>query len=404
MPMRIRTVLARRASACRAAAGTMALVAALAGCGGRAASDVSPSLGSKVPSPSASASLGGLPVEVIAGSSGPFEAPVSGPSGPTGFAGDGGPATKAEFAYMVGVDVDAAGNVYVVDQGNNRIRRISPAGIIETIAGSGSTSGFAGDGGPATRAQLSEPEDVALDGAGNLYIADTGNNRLRKVDAKGIISTIAGTGLPASTGDGAAAIKAAISAPDSVAVGKDGTVYLSEQARIRDIRPDGIIQTIAGNGTPFVEQPPFTADSISGAGGPAVKARFNDASDMRIGPDGNLYFADFLDCRILMIDRAGIIHVVAGRGCEDFEGTTGSDGGSAVKATLARPADLAFDPSGRLYILEHFGVVRVVDKDGTINSIHMAWRYEEALGMAIHGGDLYITDRDHMALLRIHLE
>jgi sugar lactone lactonase YvrE len=139
---------------------------------------------------------------VIAGSFGPFDPPVEGPSGPTGFSGDGGPAVKAEFSYLVGMAIDASGNIYLADNGNNRIRRISPNGVVQTVAGSGDAARFGGDDGPATKALLGGPDDVKVDGDGNLFIADSGNNRVRKVDAKGVITTFAGTGEAANSGDG----------------------------------------------------------------------------------------------------------------------------------------------------------------------------------------------------------
>ena len=388
-----------------AAPAWLALVTTLSACGSAPSSRSSQAIATPSPTetPTATPAPTGLTVTVIAGSSGPFDPPVDGPSGLSGFSGDGGPALRAQFSYPVGMDFDRAGNLYLADNGNNRIRRISPDGIVTTVAGSGDAAGFGGDGGPATKAILSGPEDVKVDGAGNLFIADPGNNRVRKVDSKGVITTFAGTGEAATKGDGGPAVRAAVNAPDAVAIGPDGSIYVSSPGVIRRISIDGVIQTIAGNGTLVVDQPPFIDESFIGDGGPATAARFTDASAMKVDAAGNLYFADFMDCRVVKIDTKGMLQVMAGIGCSSGNGESTGDGGPATAARLARPADMELGPDGRLYVLEHFGHVRVVDKGGTISTLALAWTYEESLGMTFHGRDLYITDRDHMAVIRAHL-
>ena len=170
-------------------------------------------------------------------------------TGRGGFSGDGGPATSAQIFAPEGVAVDTAGNIYIADTDNHRIRKVTPAGTITTVAGNG-TKGFSGDGGPATGASLNDPTRVTVDAQGNLYIADEQNNRVRKVTAAGVISTLAGTGIGGYSGDGGPATSAMLFTPYDVAVDAAGNVYIadSQNNRIREVTPDGKINTVAGNG------------------------------------------------------------------------------------------------------------------------------------------------------------
>ena len=163
--------------------------------------------------------------------------------------GDDGPAIEAPLRFPTGVVVDSAGILYIADRGNHRIRKVDPTGTITTIAGTGE-SGFGGDDGPATQAQLSSPYSVAVDGAGNLYIADQRNHRIRKVDSLGVITTLAGTGAAGFSGDGGAANQAQISSPSGVVVDSAGNLYIADtnNQRIRKVDSTGTITTIAGTG------------------------------------------------------------------------------------------------------------------------------------------------------------
>ena len=198
------------------------------------------------------------------------------------FGGDGGPAASALLNLPKGVAVDASGNVYIADSGNNRIRKVDTAGKIATVAGGGTTS--LGDLGQATRARLSNPQSVAVDAAGNIYIADTGQNRIRKVDANGIITTIAGTGTAGFTGDGGPGAIATLSSPRGVAVDAAGNVFFSDynNYRIRRVAANGTISTIAGNG-----QAGWTGD-----GGPATGARLRQPTGLAVDSAGRIYIAD----------------------------------------------------------------------------------------------------------------
>jgi uncharacterized protein (TIGR03437 family) len=186
-----------------------------------------------------------------------------------------------QFFTPTGVAVDAAGNVYVADLNRNMIRRINSGGAVTTVAGSG-TAGFGGDNGPATLALLSSPRAVAVDGAGNLYIADTGNHRIRRVSSSGTITTVAGNGVPGTTGDGGLAVNAQIVGPVGIAVDSSGNVYFSDATRIRKIFSSGFILTIAGNGLA----------GYSGDGGAASTAQFNNPLGVAVDATGNVYVAD----------------------------------------------------------------------------------------------------------------
>jgi hypothetical protein len=356
----------------------------LASCGGPATSPAATATPRHTASPppvTPSPSLEGEPVEVVAG------------NGKHGSDGDGGPALDAMFEYPSGLVLDDGGDIYVTDDSANDVRRIDADGTITTVAGDGSPDSH-GDGGPAIEAGISSPDDVVIAPDGTLYIAESDGNRVRRVTPDGIITTYAGNGAATNAGDGGPATRASISVPDALALADDGTLFVSGATSVRRIDSDGTISTVAGNGEEGWD------DKYDGK--PATEAAFTDASSMVLH-QGNLYLADFMDCVILKIDRAGDIHRVAGIGCASFEGESTGDGGMARSAGLARPADIAFGPDGSLYILEHFGGLRRVAPDGTISTLALAWKFEEPLGMTIDGPNLYIADRDHFVLVKATL-
>ncbi len=264
--------------------------------------------------------------------------------------GDGGPATLAELIQPLGVAVDPAGNVYIADEGSNRIRKVNTAGIISTIAGNGK-QGFNGDGGPATSASLYEPSGVAVDPAGNVYIADAGNLRIRKVDTAGIITTIAGNGKEGFSGDGGPATSAELSFPVGVAVDPAGNVYIADEGsnRIRKVNTAGIISTIAGNDT----------QGFSGDGGPATSASLNKPREVAVDLAGNVYISDAGNFRIRKVNPAGVISTVAGRGTSGFTG----DGAPASSAQLV-PRGVAVGVQADLYIADGSLRIRRVDNLG----------------------------------------
>ncbi len=261
---------------------------------------------------------------------------VAAGNGTLGYSGDNGPATLAELNWAEWVAVDAADNLYIADSMNNRIRKVT-LGVITTIAGNG-TTGLVRNGEPATSAQLNLPQAIATDVAGNVYIADTGSNRVFEV-SHGAIAIVAGNGTAGFSGDGAAATSAQLNKPQGVAVDGFGSVYItdSENSRIRKVTK-GVITTVAGNGT----------SGFSGDGGPATAAQF-DASQGGLASDanGNLYIADTFNGRIREVSN-GVITTVAGNGRFGFLG----DGGPAIDASLNNPVGVAVDSQGSLYIAD----------------------------------------------------
>jgi uncharacterized repeat protein (TIGR01451 family) len=282
-------------------------------------------------------------------------------NGTAGYSGDGGPATSAELDDPAGVAVDGAGNLYIADTANNRIREVdAETKTITTVAGNG-ISGDSGDGGPATSAELFSPEAVAVDVAGNLYIADAGNNLVRKVDAgTGAITTVAGNGIGGYSGDGAPATTAELNSPSGVTVDLSGNFFIADSGnnRIRQVAAsDGSITTIAGNGT----------GGFSGDGGPATSAELNSPNAVTVDLSGNLFIADSGNNRIRQMSVSvanGVIATVAGNGTSAL--TFIGDGGPATQASLGQPHGVAIDSAGNVYIADtnHQRIREVVVTNG----------------------------------------
>ena len=214
-------------------------------------------------------------------------------TGVVGFSGDGGPATAARLADAYDIEVDGSGNVYIVDGQNMRIRKVNPSGIISTFAGDG-YQGFSGDGGPATAARLKWPESIAIDDAGNVYVADEANNRIRKIDNAGIITTFAGTGVADGSGEGGPAVSAGIMYPTSISFDRYGNLYISEDnSRIHKVSAAGIITAFAGYDD---------TTGFSGDGGLAINARFNGPFKVAVDNDMNVYIPDFFNHRIRKVN------------------------------------------------------------------------------------------------------
>jgi len=286
--------------------------------------------------------------------------------------GDDGQAVKALLYGAHGMSVDSGGNLYVADRWNNRIRKISPAGIINTVAGTDSP-GYGGDGGPATKASLWAPEAVAVDAAGNIWIADTGNNRIRKVTAGGTISTVAGTGIVLTSGDGGPARDAAVAAPDYIAVDTVGNAYVATANRIRKISPAGVITTLAGTGVA----------GYAGDGGPATAARLNWPLGIAVDARGSVYVADQLNHCVRKVDAAGVIAT--------FAGTCMLPGN---REYLRAPAGIAFDSAGNLIVAEPLNeMVRRIAPD---RSVSMIWAGQSDIGfpwgIATMGANIYVSD------------
>lgn len=283
-------------------------------------------------------------------------------AGPAAFSGDGGPATAATLNVAVDVWADRGGNLFIADQFNHRIRKVAPSGVISTVAGSGAP-GFAGDGGPAVNAQINTPTGITGDASGNLYIADVGNQRIRKVDASGVITTIAGNGSKAYSGDGGPAVNASFYNPVRVAVDPSGNVLVADQSnhRIRRITPAGTISTLAGNGagTP-------AAGAFSGDGGPAASASLNNPTALAIDAAGVVYFSDQFNHRIRKVATDGTITTIGGSGSPGFSG----DGGPAIGASLNFPGGIAVDAAGNVYFNDDVNYrTRRITTNGTISTI-----------------------------------
>lgn len=327
-------------------------------------------------------------------------------TGSAAFSGDGGLASAAAISGPSGIAIDASGNIYFTDANNNRIRKINTSGIISTVAGTGAST-YSGDGGLATAAAIQMPKGICIDGSGNIFFADKGNNRVRRIDAtSGFISTVAGTGGVGFTGDGGPATAAQLGFPSAVTVDNAGNLFIADENnfRIRKVNTSGVISTIAGTGagccvttdgllatasvlggptgivvdgggniyfsdrgsnrmrllsastnriTTLAGSPTF---GFSGDGGLATASLLYYPRGVAIDPGGSVYIADEMNFRIRKILSTGVITTIAGSGAGTAGGGSGGfsgDGGPATAARLNNPSALVVAPTGGIYICDY---------------------------------------------------
>jgi sugar lactone lactonase YvrE len=310
-------------------------------------------------------------------------------TGEKGFAGDGGPAERALLNGPFDVCFDRAGNLYFSDTFNNRIRRVDAArGVITTVAGNGEKA-YSGDGGPATAAALNEPYGVVVDRSGNLYIADRLNRRVRRIDAAtGVITTLAGMGEAAYSGDGGPAEKAGLAEPNGLAFGPDEKLlYITDVAdnrvRVVDLA-NGAIATFAGTG----------AAEHSGNGGPATAAGTFGARAVKVGADGTVYILERQGSSLRAVDpKTGIITTIAGTTARDYAG----DGGPALAAVFDAPKEMAIDRDGSLLIVDTENhAIRRIDRAGIVTNLAGG---RQGLGGDGGPAELAGLDRPHGAVV-----
>ena len=308
-----------------------------------------------------------------------------------------GTGTAAQFYYPHGVAVDSAGTVYVADYNNQRIRKISPSGVVTTLAGS-STSGFAD--GTGTAAQFSSPFGVAVDSAGTVYVADSANNRIRKISPSGVVTTLAGSGIDGfADGTGAAA---RFSSPSGVAVDSAGTVYVADSAnnRIRKISPSGVVTTLAGSG-------------IDGfADGTGAAARFNGPSSVAVDSAGTVYVADTFNNRIRKISPSGVVTTLAG------SSTSGFADGTGTAAQFSNPFGIAVDSAGTVYVADYNNQrIRKISPSGVVTTLAgsstsgfadgtgTAAQFYKPSGVAVDSaGTVYVADFYNNRIRKVTIE
>jgi len=310
-------------------------------------------------------------------------------SGACGYWGDSGLAIKADLCGAYDVAIDTKDNIYIADAGNNRIRKVDASGVITTIAGNG-TAGYNGDSIPAITAELNAPTGIAVDSQGNIYIADWQNYRIRKVDTAGIITTIAGTGFAGLSADSSLADTSMLRAPFCIRLDKTGNIYFGDSAWVKKIDTAGYLTTIAGNGTEI-----YNGDSIALKNGIGVDAIDLDSS-------GNIYVCDGGPDRIFKITPRGILTTIAGGG------STLGDGGDPLKAWLYVPQGVAVNNEGDVFIgdtghnrvrlvTSHLSVSEVNDNEDMLVmypnpcqgqfSIRLSTKLKQAAEMNISGVD-----------------
>ncbi len=320
--------------------------------------------------------------------------------------GDGQRGIDVVLTLVDGIATDPRGNIYISHRSQNRIRKLSPNGTITTIAGNG-IAGFSGDGVPALKSSLNFPAGLAFD-KGNLYVADRNNHRIRKIDSKGIISTVAGTGIPECCNDNGLAVEAHLHFPSDIDVDTEGNLYISDRSnnRIRKVNSDGIITTIAGLGKP----------GYGGDFGPAGEALLKYPFGISLDNKGNFYIADRGNNRVRKIDQRGIITTIAGDGTHSF----GGDYGPANQSSLAFPTDVIVDSLGMVYIADrNNNRVRKIDRLGVIttlmglsqtefngdNEISAETTLHLPFALALNGEDrLLVVDRNHFRVREVRLQ
>ncbi|MDZ4349277.1 MAG: RHS repeat-associated core domain-containing protein [Xanthomonadaceae bacterium] len=279
---------------------------------------------------------------------------VAGTGSYRGFSLDGGLATQTDLSVPRGVSIDAAGMLYIADDSASRVRRVTPEGIIDTFAGAKTLGSFP-PGGLAIGARLRFPYDVAASIDGSVYIADSGNDVIRRVTPDGRIATVAGTGTAGFSGDGGPATDAEINLATALALGPDGTLYIAERFadRIRRVTTDGTISTLAG--VPDVR-------GFSGDGGAATAALLNSPEGVAVDAEGRVYISDSRNNRIRRVLANGVIQTIAGTGQPGFSG----DGGPATRARLSRQVGIAVGADGSVYIADSDNnrIRRVVSRSG----------------------------------------
>lgn len=335
-------------------------------------------------------------------------------TGAAGFSGDGGPGTAARLNAPNGLAVDGAGNVYIADTNNNRIRKLDTNGVITTVAGAG-PAGYSGDGRKATQARLRSPYGVFVASSGALYVADSNNNRIRKVDSGGIIRTVAGSSRAGwrPEDEGSAAANAGLSFPTRIVVDDSGNLFIADTSnhRIRKVDKDGIITTYAGNCPPnLTRSEPIACTATpgyEGDGRPATQALMAFPYGLALDSKGNLFIADQSNSRVRRVDAAsGVILTFAGGGFQSS--------GSAQLVALAGPTAVAFDGSGNLYIAESGRIRRVDANDLSVYTSVGGTRSRGDGGPAVEatlnnprgvavtsGGDVIIADTGNNLIRRV---
>ena len=320
--------------------------------------------------------------------------------GSRGYSGDGGSAGKALLNSPQCVVLDTNHNLFIADTGNHRIRKLDTNGIISTVAGIG-TNGYSGDGGLAVAAGLNSPGGVGFDLAGNLVIADTGNCRIRRIGPDGNISTLAGNGTNGFGGDGGPAIAASLNSPSGTCFDSAGNLYIADTQnhRVRRVGLDGSITTVAGNGSSSLLE--------TGDGGAATNTIVRYPISVVMDASGNLLIAEAGGSRVRKVDASGTVSTWVGTGNQDYSG----DGGAATNAGVD-PYCIAMDSAGDLFIADEYNNrIRMVDTNRTITTVagNGSWVYSgdnmaatnaalnSPLGVAVDGtGNLFIADTyDH---------